>query len=461
MFRTAVHGLQIVRGLSPHGLRRVVPGFAAGACLLALTALEARGQSVTVGPLPPAGGANPQIVCVNDAGRLSVDNNSTTACAGAQTNVTSLTFTGAGAGQTVLIQGTGITTGTGAGITVGGTTNLQGTILDSSGNLTIGDNVDLTGTLAVTGNETISGTLAVSGVTTTNGITNTGNIGTGSLSATTGTIATVNAATGNITTVNATDVTASGTVQGGTVTDGTASMTGGNITGVGTVTAGTGNITTVNATDVNATTVTAATGTVTTVNATTGNITTVTATDVTASGTVQGGTLTDGTASMAGGNITGVGTLTASTGNITTMNAATVNAGQANVSGLAVAAASTIDMGGNRIQNVGGPVAATDAATKAYVDSALGISDNRINAAFDRIDSNTEGIAIAIAMGGLTLPDSKTFAISANMGFYDGKEAFAAQSALRISEILTFNGGIGVGLGEGKIGGRVGFTAAW
>jgi hypothetical protein len=201
---------------------------------------------------------------------------------------------------------------------------------------------------------------------------------------------------------------------------------------------------------------------------------------VTATGTVQGGTITDGTASITGGNISGVGTLTATTGNIGTLASSTINNSGAmstnslavGTGGLAVAAGSPVNMGGNRIQNVAGPIAATDAANKAYVDTFLGASNAalgariddanaRINKAFEEIDQNTEGIAIAIAMSGLSVPTGKNFALGANLGFYDDKQAVAAQTAVRLNDILQLNAGVGVGFDNAKVGGRVGFMAAW
>ena len=112
-------------------------------------------------------------------------------------------------------------------------------------------------------------------------------------------------------------------------------------------------------------------------------------------------------------------------------------------------------MGNNRIQDVAAPIAATDAANKAYVDAGL-------KKVFDKIDENTQGIAIAIAMGGLTLQTGKNFAIAANVGFYDDKTAIAAQTAVRLDNNFTLNGAVGFGTdGSGPVGGRIGITAAW
>ena len=111
-------------------------------------------------------------------------------------------------------------------------------------------------------------------------------------------------------------------------------------------------------------------------------------------------------------------------------------------------------MGGNRVQNVATPVLGTDAVNKAYVDAG-------INSALKKIDENTQGIAIAIAMGGLTLPANKSMAVSVSGGFYEGKQAVAAQTAIKLTETFTLNGGVGYGLSGSQVGGRVGITAAW
>jgi len=141
--------------------------------------------------------------------------------------------------------------------------------------------------------------------------------------------------------------------------------------------------------------------------------------------------------------------ISATTGNIETVNVGTA---------LNAASGSTINMGGNRIQNVAAPSVATDAATKGYVDTAVGGINNGLNQAFKKIDRNSQGIAIAMAMSGVTLSPDRNAVIGGNFGFYNGKQAVAFQGAIRMDQDVTLNGGIGFGFQDrSQVGGRVGF----
>jgi hypothetical protein len=122
---------------------------------------------------------------------------------------------------------------------------------------------------------------------------------------------------------------------------------------------------------------------------------------------------------------------------------------------LSVDPGANVDMGMNRVQGVADPVDPYDAANKRYVDQ-------EINKAFDEIDKNSEGIALAMAMSGLSLPSNANFAIGAQFGFFDDEQAIAAQGALRLDQNFTLIGGVGVGLGDDSpVGGRIGVQAAF
>lgn len=121
-----------------------------------------------------------------------------------------------------------------------------------------------------------------------------------------------------------------------------------------------------------------------------------------------------------------------------------------------------LDMGGNRITNVGDPVLATDAATKGYVDTKFQGVTSRLTAVEEQTRRNTDGVAIAIAMGGLSLPANKDVAIGANISFFDGSQALATQGAFKVNDYMVFNTGIGFALGsDTTVGGRMGLMAAW
>ena len=72
-----------------------------------------------------------------------------------------------------------------------------------------------------------------------------------------------------------------------------------------------------------------------------------------------------------------------------------------------------------------------------------------------------EGTAIALAMAGATLPEGKTFALSANYGAFRGQSGFAATGIARVSDNVLVHGGVGFGANHGGVGGRAGVTFAW
>lgn len=385
-----------------------------------LTAAGAAAQ-VTVTPAPGA----TRLLCVGPTGTVSIDADSATTCAGTQTNITSIAV-GTGASATTL-SGTGVTLGSSATLAAGGNATVGGTLRvtgdTSLSTLSTGGSATLN-SAAISNNATVGGTLGVAGLTTSNGIDN-GGAGISNAGAITGVTGLSGDGAANISGVA--EVSASGTVAGATLTDGAGT----------TVSGGTINTATVNATTVNATNA----------NYANLNIQNVSATNATISDSVTAGTISDGAGTVISGGVVTTNSLHV-VGN-TIDNDGAINTDSLNVraGGITVASGAPISMGGNRVQDVGTPIGRNDAANKAYVDQ--------------EIDQTAEGVAIAMAMGGLALPQGKDFALSANVGFFDDRQAVAAQAALRVNEILYFNGGAGVGLSDNKVGGRVGLMAAW
>ena len=425
---------------------------------LALCAQNASAQNVSADPAP-GGVLVASFLCAKPDGTVVHQDLACTDALATPVSLTGFSF-GTGLPTQTTIDAAGVTSGgviegatvqDGAGASLTGGT-VTGTVLtDGQTQMTGGD---ITNVSNVTGDNTgaVSGFQTVQGVTVTDGQTQMSG----------GDIANVSNVTGDGTGA----VSNFQTIEGVVITDGIAQLTGSNITQLTNVTGnGTGRVT--GFIEVEADQLTDGQTIITG-----GDITNVT--NITGDGTgtltgfqtVEGTTLTDGQTQITGGDITNVTNITGDgTGTLTgfqTVTTSTVNTTNLSVSG------GTVDMGGSRIQNVQAPTDPNDAATKAYVDAlASGFVDfgddviNRFERNEDAIDRNEQGIAIAIALSGLALPTGKAFAMSGDMGFYEGKSAVAMQGALRLNENVVLSGGVGVGMERQTVGGRIGAMAAW
>lgn len=113
--------------------------------------------------------------------------------------------------------------------------------------------------------------------------------------------------------------------------------------------------------------------------------------------------------------------------------------------------------------NANGDLAAYTAAELGLASpSDVAAINTRLGAHEARIKSNTEGIAIALAMAGtpIVMPRER-FAMSANWGNFEGSHGFAAALAMRVTENVQINGGLGFGSTEGTVGGRAGVRVGW
>ena len=88
------------------------------------------------------------------------------------------------------------------------------------------------------------------------------------------------------------------------------------------------------------------------------------------------------------------------------------------------------------------------------LQSDVGVLQQQMKQAF-------EGTAIAIALGGASLPADKKFAISTNWGNFRGQNAVGVAAQYRLSNYAVANIGVGGGFAQGGIGSRAGVTFAW
>jgi hypothetical protein len=167
-------------------------------------------------------------------------------------------------------------------------------------------------------------------------------------------------------------------------------------------------------------------------------------------------------------------TANVTTANITTANVTTANMTTANItSALQVSAGATVNMGGNRVQNVGAPVLATDAANKAYVDAglagvsnqldqALGALNTRIDDVSQRTTKATAGVAMAFAMAGVpTVLPNERVAFTMNYGNFQGQNGVAINGAVRLDNNFQLTAGVGYSANENLVGARAGLRVGW
>jgi hypothetical protein len=290
------------------------------------------------------------------------------------------------------------------GLTVNGGATVNGPLAANNGLAVIGGTT--TDTLKVTGNATVGGTLGVTGNATvggTLGVTSNATVG-GTLGVTG-----LTTASGGVWVPVAPGQTPAGQLtNGGTLINSNGLTIGDSQT---TINAVTGTVT-VNATG--------PASQQTVLNATNGNV------------TVGNNLGVNGNATV-GGNL-GV------TGAATFNGPATFNGG--------------INAGGNRIEDVGTPIASTDAANKAYVDKST-------NKAY-------EGTAVALAISQPVFLPGQNFAIRAGWGDYESQNAFGVSAAGVIARdvfgygsTVALDAGLGVGTNYNGFGAKAGVTVGF
>jgi len=80
----------------------------------------------------------------------------------------------------------------------------------------------------------------------------------------------------------------------------------------------------------------------------------------------------------------------------------------------------------------------------------------------DQISANRDGVAMAIALGGIAplLPDQNG-TIAFNVGHFNGANAIGFAGGFRLNDGLVLNTGLGYASGSSTVGGRLGLQYSW
>jgi autotransporter adhesin len=122
----------------------------------------------------------------------------------------------------------------------------------------------------------------------------------------------------------------------------------------------------------------------------------------------------------------------------------------------------TSDGGGNLATASAASLGLASAGDIGAINSSLGDINNRINDLNNRTSKATTGVAMAFAMAGVpTLMPHEQFAAAMNWGTFQGANGLALNTAVRISNNVQLNGGVGYGADERLVGGRLGLRVGW
>ncbi|MEM8987787.1 MAG: YadA-like family protein [Pseudomonadota bacterium] len=95
-------------------------------------------------------------------------------------------------------------------------------------------------------------------------------------------------------------------------------------------------------------------------------------------------------------------------------------------------------------------------------DGSLASLNSAIALNREQIRDVNDGVAISMALAGSTwLQQNESFAVTANVGTYDGSNSVAFSAAGRLSNKASFNAAIGVADGSGRYGARAGVRFGW
>jgi trimeric autotransporter adhesin len=96
----------------------------------------------------------------------------------------------------------------------------------------------------------------------------------------------------------------------------------------------------------------------------------------------------------------------------------------------------------------------------ALEDTAFGMQQG-IDRNARNIRENAEGVAMAMAMDAPDLQATEKMALKMNWGTFAGESGFAFSGAMRLSQHVSLDGGVGMGASGDNMGGRAGLRVGW
>lgn len=182
-----------------------------------------------------------------------------------------------------------------------------------------------------------------------------------------------------------------------------------------------------------------------------------------ASATNGGAWVNNGLAVTGGANVSGGTT----TDKLTVTNGATVSGGltvngptQLN-GGISVAPNQAVDFGGNVVSGVATPIAPTDAANKAYVDTGLA---NLLNTEKSDVKKLNGGVAAAMALASPDRTGNQTGAFAVSESFWNGHTATGISAIQQVYNAGSWDFSVGAAASfadTGDVGGRVTGQFGW
>jgi trimeric autotransporter adhesin len=122
----------------------------------------------------------------------------------------------------------------------------------------------------------------------------------------------------------------------------------------------------------------------------------------------------------------------------------------------------TSDSGGNLATSTPAGLGLASSADIGGINARLGGINARLDDLTTRSNNAFTGVAMAFAMAGVpTLMPNEKFAITTNWGTFQGANGLALNAAVKITDNMQLNGGIGYGPDQRIAGGRAGLRFGW